>query len=253
VLSIGSPGKIDRQHQSPSDRQLSGWALTSVKGKNVDGTPIVKKRMNIPKWEAINRVNFLSHIDDSHKGFAILTGKLSNVTAIDCDTTESYSLLTTDYPELQETFTIKTARGYHIYVQYEAGIKSNSNSFSSYRNVDIRNDKGILFAPPSSYTNCATKKVEKYEIVDRSKTLKPFPAQLKKDLKQSSWAKTTKSPKNTKKADSSVNTSAQPKKPKEVQCDPIDPVATDNRLRMQNVWLSQHRSTPKYAEKRPTI
>jgi hypothetical protein len=53
----------------------------------------------------ITAENFSTHfVKPEHKAFAIMTGQISGVTVIDCDSKESYEKITTDFPELTDCF-----------------------------------------------------------------------------------------------------------------------------------------------------
>ena len=53
------------------------------------------------------------------------------------------------FPELKKVKTIKTNKGFHLYFEYDSTILTTTNAFNDYDGVDIRNDKAIVFAPPS--------------------------------------------------------------------------------------------------------
>ena len=137
-----------------------------------------KKLTGMPAWKQYTE----NHINPNHSAFAILTGKLSGVTIIDCDTQESYEKITTDFPSLKNTFTVKTYKGYHVYTLYDSSIKGNTNSFLSYPDIDIRNDGNIVIAPPTSYDIDETTKARYKLFIQESYC--SFPEVLKKDLKQ---------------------------------------------------------------------
>jgi hypothetical protein len=158
----------------------------------------------------ITAENFSTHfVKPEHKAFAIMTGQISGVTVIDCDSKESYEKITADFRELTDCFTVKTFKGFHIYVKYNADVIGNTNSFKSYPSVDIRNDDGIVFAPPTAYINCNTKDIVKYEVVNKQHPFKEFPKGLLSDLKSkkpAAPATVTNSP---------IATPAKPAKPAE--------------------------------------
>ena len=79
---------------------------------------------------------------------AIITGKQSNITVIDCDTTDSYNNLVKEYPSFKNYYTVKTNKGYHIYCKYCQDVKTSTDTDSK---IDIRNDGGIIIAPPTKY------------------------------------------------------------------------------------------------------
>src|SRR3990167_2928445 len=91
-----------------------------------------------------------------HLGLA--TGKISGLTVIDIDTH--------DLPEmanLPQTWTVKTRRGFQFYYKYNPDIKQTADGETK---IDVRNDGGLVFAPPSEYK--LADGVGKYEIIDRT-------------------------------------------------------------------------------------
>ena len=164
------------------DRGFVGFSFPSI-STVIDKNGRVKKRINgMIEWKGIGKDTYTKYIHPSHSAFAVITGAISGVTVIDCDSVDSYKQIVTDYPELKDTLTVKTANGFHIYAQYVNGIKSNTQSFRSYPDVDIRNDKGIIFSSPTSYRNCKTQAMESYVIVDEKAAIQKFPDGLMADL-----------------------------------------------------------------------
>ena len=111
-----------------------------------------KKLHRIPSWSEINKNNFRSYIYTHHKAFAVLTGKISNITVLDFDVKNnycSYEQVIKDYPQLKNYKTVRTwSGGYHIYCLYDEEINTTTNAFTKYENVDIRNDKAIIISYP---------------------------------------------------------------------------------------------------------
>ena len=80
-------------------------------------------------------------------GIAILTGKESNITVIDFDTKNNDLIM--ELATVAPTYTVETKKGFHLYYQYKDDpiLKQGTNRFSD--GVDIRNDGGVVFAPPT--------------------------------------------------------------------------------------------------------
>ena len=78
-----------------------------------------KKKVNTPrKWNELTlQTCFLT---PPYSAMGVLTGKKNNITVIDCDSQEAYAKLTEQNPELLNTTTVKTPRGYHIYCDYNS-------------------------------------------------------------------------------------------------------------------------------------
>ena len=149
-----------------------------------------KKPRGLPSdWININK----SNIHREHKAFAVRTGSISGITVLDVDNKDTYNTLIRDFPLLINTLTIKTPRGFHIYCMYEPSLISNTHSFKSYPNVDIRSDNAIVFGPFTTYRNIITGKTEEYQIANRTRRLVNIPLELINDVKQK--ASTTKTSK----------------------------------------------------------
>lgn len=84
-----------------------------------------------------------------HDAFlAIITGSLSRVMVVDCDSQEAYDWLNEYY--LNDSFKTpiaKTKRGYHVYFKYREGL---SNDSEYHKNIDVRTEGGLIIAPPSA-------------------------------------------------------------------------------------------------------
>jgi hypothetical protein len=77
----------------------------------------------------------------------IVTGEVSGVMVIDCDTEKAYQEIQASLPEQLETWVSKTPRGYHIYFKYPE--QKVSNAASIIDKVDIRGEGGYIIASPS--------------------------------------------------------------------------------------------------------
>jgi hypothetical protein len=151
-----------------------------------------KRPVGMPKWrECVTAESWMKFlVDRGDKAFAIRTGQISGITVIDCDSIDGYRRLMKDFPVLEGSLRIRTAHGFHIYCRYVPGVVSNSNSFHSYPNVDIRNDAAIVFAPPTTYTDCISKERHSYVVdsptiseEDGCHSIVDFPRALLADLK----------------------------------------------------------------------
>ena len=98
------------------------------------------------------------------------------------------------HPELKNCYTVKTNKGYHIYFQYDSSINSKINALINYKNVDIRNDKALIFAPPTEYF-LLSGEVSKYECIMNVK-LTDVPQYLKDELKENEVHQITKKKRN---------------------------------------------------------
>ena len=101
-------------------------------------------------WKVINENNYKDYVNDDDKSFFIRTGIMSNITVIDFDDAYTYEKLVEGMPELKNHFTVKTRRGYHLYCKYNEILPTATN-INGLDGVDIRNDGGIVIAPPTKY------------------------------------------------------------------------------------------------------
>ena len=129
----------------------------------------------MPNWLTINKENHKDHC------LGIITSKMSNLTVIDFDDPAAYDQMVLDFPEFKHYKTIKTSKGYHVYCLYDESIKTTTNAMIVYDKVDIKNDGGMVFAPPTRY-NLLDGTIVKYE--DMGGNILPIPDILIKNLKQ---------------------------------------------------------------------
>jgi hypothetical protein len=101
-------------------------------------------------WKVINEDNYEDYFDESHNTFFIITGELSNITVVDIDKEEIYDDLINQYEELENCMTVQTKKGYHIYFKYNKLLPTATN-INKLEGIDIRNDGGIVIAPPTKY------------------------------------------------------------------------------------------------------
>ena len=98
----------------------------------------------------INLIVLLKNIIQKNPNFALLTGKVNNITVLDIDDIYKFEKLLKEL-DIENNFEVKTItnNGYHLYFQYEPELITKSN----YLNIklDVRNDGGLITIPPSSY------------------------------------------------------------------------------------------------------
>lgn len=88
-------------------------------------------------------------------GVGIATGKESGLTVIDLDGPHAPALLKQHGLTPPETRTVKTPKGWHIYIQYDERIRQGAALFVADCNcakkcqIDVRNDGGYVVAPPT--------------------------------------------------------------------------------------------------------
>ena len=82
----------------------------------------------------------------------LVTGAISGVTVVDVDGNEGVESLRDAGLYLPETYTVQTPKGFHYYYKYNNLFKTGAGFL---KNVDVRNDKGYVVAPPSEVGNKA--------------------------------------------------------------------------------------------------
>ena len=78
----------------------------------------------------------------------IVTGEISGVFVIDCDSEDAYQAIQEHLPDNLITCIAKTPRGYHLYFLMPKD-KTISNAAGIMPGVDIRGEGGYIIAPPS--------------------------------------------------------------------------------------------------------
>ena len=127
---------------------IVSFAFKKIETYTNDRGEIKKRPVGMPNWKSINKDNCSNYSNGSAVG--IITGKISNLTIIDFDNKHTYELLTEKHPDLKTYKTIQTKKGFHIWFRYDADFKTTTDGFT-VEGVDIRNDDGIVFAPPTEY------------------------------------------------------------------------------------------------------
>lgn len=173
--------------QSLIDENFVIFSLLNITTKlNANGEE--KKTPNgMPNWRSITKDNFRDFIKPTHSAMAIITGKMSGITVIDFDDYSEYEKMLEKYPDLKNHRTIRTKKGVHLYCKYDESIKDTVQAMNSYKGVDIRNDGGIVFCPPTKY-KLLSGAIAKYE--DLGGEILPTPDYIVNDLKQNTPAPT---------------------------------------------------------------
>jgi hypothetical protein len=127
------------------------FTFKGIKTKKNDYGVEKKIPIGLPKHSQITATNFKNYCNPEHTGHAIITGLISGITVLDFDDVKSYEDITAKYPELKKFKTVKTNNGFHIYCKYNENLISTTQAFISYPSIDIRNDGGIVFCPPTKY------------------------------------------------------------------------------------------------------
>ena len=111
----------------------------------------------------------------------VLTGKKNEITAFDFDNIEGgYEPFMERYPYLVDAKKHKTNKGFHLFFLYDERFKNGTDVFDEFIGVDIRNDGGCVYAPPTTYALPCGKQVS-YE--DLGGKVYPIPEDLFELLK----------------------------------------------------------------------
>lgn len=87
---------------------------------------------------------------DSTANLGIVTGSLSDLTVLDCDSPEAIALA--ERLGVPATWTVQTGKGRHYYFRYQAGSR-NFQKRDDLPGIDLRSEGGYVVAPPSIHPN----------------------------------------------------------------------------------------------------
>jgi hypothetical protein len=80
----------------------------------------------------------------------IVTGSISDLTVLDCDSPEAITLA--ESLGLPPTWTVQTGKGRHYYFRYQSGSR-NFQKRDDLPGIDLRSEGGYVVAPPSIHPN----------------------------------------------------------------------------------------------------
>lgn len=107
-------------------------------------------------WPTIQHYRSRAGEGDSHN-VGIVTGRVSNLIVIDIDDEETYSLLLSKLPQLAADFTVKSGRGYHIYMRPDTSENIKTSTFKYNGKLHhIKAEGGYVVAPPSTHYSGGT-------------------------------------------------------------------------------------------------
>lgn len=118
---------------------------------NLSVIPVAKDKKPLIPWKEYQDrlatedeiTNWWTNQPDANIG--IVTGKISGITVLDCDSQEAINAFREHYKGL--TPAVKTPRGMHFYYRYEEGIRNTVRVGNL--DMDIRGEGGYVVAPPS--------------------------------------------------------------------------------------------------------
>lgn len=218
----------------------SAFGFVGFSFSKIVWNPILQKKdfeyvWQITGWSELTKTK-LRHSND--KGFSVVTGKVSGITGIDCDTQETYHNLTRHFPQLLNSLTVKTRKGYHIYCKYDERVPNGVQTFVDFPDIDIRNDQGQLFVPPSQYV--MNGEVYGYEFVNFNQPV-TFPEELILNINHDKVVKhKNKKPKNTYLKFSQSNPIQKVVNEYQKLLDQLDPVYFNDTTLWSNVGAALH-------------
>jgi len=101
----------------------------------------------------------------SNYNIGLVTGRLSGIIVIDCDTLEASDGFVKEYPEASTTLQVVTGRGIHYYFKYEEGIRNDTGKKLGEK-IDVRGDGGYVVIPPSIHANGKVYVYRKFDIAN---------------------------------------------------------------------------------------
>jgi hypothetical protein len=136
-------------YEMAQDYIRRGWSVIPIKPRD--------KRPMIPWKEFQTRYatpdELTEWFEETENGVGIVTGKLSNLTIVDCDSEEAIHFFEDESHRLGQngadlTYGVKTPHGRHYYYRFVEG-SSNFQAKKEWPGVDLRSEGGYVVAPPS--------------------------------------------------------------------------------------------------------
>jgi hypothetical protein len=81
-----------------------------------------------------------------YTGLGIVTGAVSRLLVLDFDDPHLYQRFRRAYPDLSQTYTVRTRRGWHLYYRLPAGF---TLRIRSGQGIDLKAEGGMVVAPPT--------------------------------------------------------------------------------------------------------
>ena len=85
-------------------------------------------------------------ITERHQGIAIITGRISQLAVLDFDSSELFRDFCQQYPDLSQTYCVRTRRGYHLYYHIPKHINTISRRMEG---LDWQFEGRYVVAPPT--------------------------------------------------------------------------------------------------------
>lgn len=127
-----------------------GWSVIPLSGKRPAVTSWKEYQQEMASGNEVESWWYRARHVPS--GVGIVTGRVSRLVVVDCDTTEDVAYWKRYHPE--SPLVVVTGRGgRHFYYQYPDGLDVRSSQGVLGRRIDIRGEGGYATAPPSLHEN----------------------------------------------------------------------------------------------------
>lgn len=132
----------------------SGKRPILLSGEFLNWTPY-QTRQSGPAERALWWPHGIRHLEvlrPDVQNMGIVTGSVSNLVVIDIDDESTYEMLLEAIPEMFDDYTVKSGRGYHVYVRPPIGTKVATTTFEwNGHKHHIKAEGGYVVAPPSAH------------------------------------------------------------------------------------------------------
>jgi hypothetical protein len=176
IINQGTEGLPSQPFRTHAEKYLEMDLSVFPCGKDDGKKPLVTWKPFQAKFPTQNAIyNWYDDFPDAN--VAIVTGKLSNLTVVDCDNPDiSLAELLKDYGDTP-LIELTPRGGYHLYYAYNG----ESNTQDKIQKIDIKGQGGYVVAPPSINR---VKNTPYQFIVGDIWEIKKLPKMLKSALKQ---------------------------------------------------------------------
>lgn len=148
-----------------------GWSIIPLVGKRPALRSWKEFQSRLPTADEI--ANWLNSSQRPPTGFAIVTGRLSSLVVVDCDTIDDAHYWKANFPNTP--FAVETGGGgFHFYYRMPAATEVRNRAGVFRRRIDIRGEGGYIVAPPSlhptgrRYRWCGSNRADELPIFDRA-------------------------------------------------------------------------------------
>lgn len=115
------------------------------------------KKPAIPSWLSYTTRKPSDHeldkwFNGTNLNIAVVTGEISDLNVLDIDDEDSYEKIMNVAPWFEETLTVKTGKGYHIY--FRPSVHTRTTTFTINDHLHhIKAEGGYVVAPPSTHAS----------------------------------------------------------------------------------------------------